>query len=357
MTEKDNKDMQKKINLSTLVWSVSFFVLVLLILSAIITYRFSDSVSFSDKIKLAIPFPAIVIDKTTIITIKEISENLNAIERFYESQDFSSLNYRVDFKTEDGKKRLKIREKELINKMIEDKIIKKIAIEKGISITDKLVDESVSRKMNEYGSEESVKDNLEKLYGWSLGDFKEKIVKPSLYKEELEEWISKNEKKEENLIAKQMAEEAMEKINSGDDFSAVAKESSNGYTSENGGHLGWFKKEYVAPELQRVIISLEEGGISEVVESKLGYHIIRLEGKKIGEDEEVLFDLSQIYFAKASFADWLSEEIEKTNIVILIEGYEWNKETGMIEFQDKEMEKFEKKALEEKTKDPSLLSI
>lgn len=354
---KENKREIKKIKLSTLLLSASIFVLVFLILSAIVVYRFSDRASFANKLSLIFPFPAIIINGTNFITVKEISGNLNAIKRFYENQDFSSLGYKIDFNTEDGKKRLKIREKELINKLIEDKAIEILAKSEGIAIPDKLVDESVDRKINEYGSEGSVKDNLKKLYGWSLNDFKEKVVKPSLYKDELEKWFSETEKKSENSEAKKNADLAMEKINSGEGFVDIAKENSSGSTSENGGHLGWFKKEYIALELQDTVASLEEGEVSDVIESKLGYHIIKLESKKTDENGEVLFDISQIYFPKASFADWLTGKIEEMNVNILITGYRWNSETGMVEFQDINMEKFEEKALEERSKDPSLLSI
>jgi len=354
---KTEEKKSKKIKMSTLFLSAFIFILFFIILLAGVVYRFNDRVYFLDRLSKTIPFPAILIDKTTIITIKEISENLNAIKKFYESQDFASLGYRVDFKTDEGEKRLEIRERELINKMIEDRIIEKIAKEKGISITDKLVNESVDRKISEYGRGVSIEDNLEKLYGWSLSNFKKKIVKPSLYKDELEKWVSENENKEENKKAKELVEKAMSRINSGENFSVVAKESSNGYTSDNGGHLGWFKKEYMAPELQDSVSLLNEGVVSEVLESKLGYHIIKMENKKNNDSGEELFNLSQIYFPKASFADWLSEKIKEFDLNILIGKYEWNAETGMIEFQDRGMRKFEEKALEEKTKDPSLLSI
>ncbi|MFA7466208.1 MAG: peptidylprolyl isomerase [Parcubacteria group bacterium] len=241
--------------------------------------------------------------------------------------------------------------------MIEDRVIEKIAKEKGIFISNKLVDESVSRKISEYGGESAIKDNLKNLYGWSLDDFKKKVVRPGLYKEELEKWFAEDEKREENEAAKKMAEESLESLSSGKGFAEVAKEKSLGSNAKSGGYLGWFREEYIADELIPAVSSLEEGKISKVIESRQGYHIVKLEGKKTDEDGAALFGISQIYFPKASFADWISEEIKRVNVNILISGYDWESRTGMAVFSDKEMEKFEERVLKENIEDVSLLSI
>ncbi|MFA7466209.1 MAG: hypothetical protein WCZ08_02235 [Parcubacteria group bacterium] len=113
MADKKEKKEIKNIKLSTILIGVAVFISILMIISSVIVYGFGDRVSFSKNISSVFPMPAIIIDKTIIITTKEINSNLNSIERFYESQDFSSIGLRVDFKTEEGRKRLKIREKEL----------------------------------------------------------------------------------------------------------------------------------------------------------------------------------------------------------------------------------------------------
>lgn len=355
--DKEKKELSKKIKIRTLTSSIAIFIFFLILFFAMVVYRLSDRVSFSDKISQAVPFPAVLINGKNFITTKEIAENLKSIKRFYENQDFSSLGYKIDFNTEDGKKRLKIREIELINKMIEDKAIEVLARERGIFISDKLVDDSVDRKTKEYGSSEYAKENLKKLYGWSLSDFKDKVVEPSLYKEELKKWLNENENKEKNQKAKNLADNAKGDLNSGKSFEEVAKANSTGYTADKGGRLGWFKKEYVSPDISDAVFSLGKGETSDVLESELGYHIVRMNDNKMGDDGEILYDLSQIYFPKVSFADWITERIKEMKVVILISGYEWNKDTGMVEFQDRDMREFEKKALENKAKDPSLLSI
>ncbi|CAK8722539.1 hypothetical protein KKHLCK_11805 [Candidatus Electrothrix laxa] len=65
--------------------------------------------------------------------------------------------------------------------------------------------------------------------------------------------------------------------NEGSDFSALAKEYSEGPTKERGGDLGFFSSGRMVPTFDKAIFSLQPGEISDVVETQFGYHIIKLE--------------------------------------------------------------------------------
>ena len=355
MSEVNGKEKIKKIKLSTVLYGGVFFVLFLVICFSVYVYKFTPDNLVLNKIGEKLPLPAIIINGREFISIGEISSNLHSIKRFYEKQDFSSLGYRVDFSTADGKKRLKIRERELINKTIEDRAIELLAKKKNIEITDKAVDEAVDRKLLEYGNKEDIIKNLKNLYGWSLNDFKTKIVKPSLYKEKLEKWSEKNIGKKEKEEAKKKITEAKERIDSGDTFEKIADDV-NSKQLLKGGHLGWFKKEYLVSELQNTVVSMKKNEISGIIESKLGYHILKLNDKK-NKDGEELYDLSQIFFPKMTFADWLDKEIKRMKIEVLLVGYKWDNKNGVVEFKDEKMKEFEKKSLNNPQRDVSLIAL
>lgn len=352
---KNTEINSKKIKLSTVIYSVIFFVLVICVVGVVFIYKFSNNNSILSGLDEKIPLPAIIIDGNKFISIGQVKDNLKAIENFYENQDFASLGYRVDFSTEDGKKRLKIRERELINKMIEDRVIEILARERGIKITDKMVDEAVNRKVAEVGDKNGVIENLNKLYGWSLNDFKSKIVKFALYKDNLETWVEKNAGKQKRESAKQNINEAKKELDSGIAFEDVANNLRTAQSPKDG-HIGWFKKEYLVDELQEVVPSMKKEEISDIVESKLGYHILKLNDRK-NKDNEELYDLSQIFFPKLSFADWLDEQIKEVQIKVLLNEYSWNDEDGIVEFKDSEMQKFEEKALSDSQRDVSLMAL
>jgi len=358
MNEKKGKGegVTKKIKTSTLVISIFAFILLFLLVFSLVVYRFDDSVKLPTFVSKNIFLPAVIINKTNFISIGDVKRNLSSIKSFYEKQDFSSVGVRFDFSTADGKKRLKIRERELLNKMIEDKMIEILAKQNGIRVSDKSVDENVSRKLNEYGNEREVSDSLYKLYGWSLDDFKEKVVKPSIYKDELEKWLEKNDGKEKKDSSYEKATEASGELKSGTDFDSLAKKISEGGTSDSGGKLGWFQEDQISVDIRGAVADLKVGETSDVLESKLGYHIVKLNEIR-DADNTKSYNISQIFFPKMSFAIWLDEKIKDSSIYVPMLDYSWNSEEGLVEFDNNEMKKFEEKSLNDTQRDASLLTL
>ncbi|MBM3296633.1 MAG: hypothetical protein FJY83_03430 [Candidatus Aminicenantes bacterium] len=61
-----------------------------------------------------------------------------------------------------------------------------------------------------------------------------------------------------------------------EDFARVAREVSTGVEAGRGGRMGIFSRGQLPYEIERVVLSLEEGQISRVVESSYGFHIFLL---------------------------------------------------------------------------------
>jgi parvulin-like peptidyl-prolyl isomerase len=74
--------------------------------------------------------------------------------------------------------------------------------------------------------------------------------------------------------AKARAEEVLAKARSGEDFAELAKQYSDGPTGPNGGDLGSFGRGSMVPPFDQAVFALDVGGISDVVETQFGYHII-----------------------------------------------------------------------------------
>lgn len=76
------------------------------------------------------------------------------------------------------------------------------------------------------------------------------------------------------------ANSVLEELNSGKDFSEVAKEKSTGPSADQGGDLGYITKGSIIPEIEEVVFTLEIDSVTDVIKSDYGFHILKISEKK-----------------------------------------------------------------------------
>jgi len=101
---------------------------------------------------------------------------------------------------------------------------------------------------------------------------------------------------EEVAAVEERARAVLARLRAGEDFAAVARETSEDEGSRaNGGDLGFFRRGQVVKALDEAAFSLEPGTLSEPVRSEYGFHVIRVEERKPAQHrsfEEVRGDLA-----------------------------------------------------------------
>jgi len=89
--------------------------------------------------------------------------------------------------------------------------------------------------------------------------------------------------------AKAEAQELLKQIKSGTaDFATLAKEHSNCSSASRGGDLGFFGRGKMVPAFEQVAFALKPGQVSDVVETRFGYHVITVTDRK--DAEEISYD-------------------------------------------------------------------
>ena len=72
------------------------------------------------------------------------------------------------------------------------------------------------------------------------------------------------------------------RLKKGEDFAKVAGEVTEDPSGKaNGGDLGFFSKEQMVPEFSEAAFKLEQGQISEPVKTQFGWHVIKVEEKRV----------------------------------------------------------------------------
>jgi peptidyl-prolyl cis-trans isomerase C len=210
-------------------------------------------------------------------------------------------------------KRLK---KRALDEVIALELIKQESRKLQVKDMDEKVDEKLKELKSRYQSEKKFKDFL-KTKRRNEADVKESIkskiyveeyleVKgiknPRVPDEEIRKYYEKNKEgfrrkeyikashilimvkedakpeEKEQLLAK--AEKIRKEIMEGKGFAEMANEHSEDGKASQGGDLGYIETGYMPPEFDAVAFSLKQGELSDIVQTKHGYHIIKVLDRK-----------------------------------------------------------------------------
>jgi peptidyl-prolyl cis-trans isomerase SurA len=82
---------------------------------------------------------------------------------------------------------------------------------------------------------------------------------------------------EEIASVQRKAEDLRNRVMKGDDFNEIAKRYSEGSTAKDGGDLGTFKQSELAPQLEEVVFKMDKGQITDVIQTKTGFEVLKVE--------------------------------------------------------------------------------
>jgi len=205
---------------------------------------------------------------------------------------------------------------QILKQMIDEKLVYAQAELDSIEVKEEEVTQQIEYQINVFQQQYGSIANIEQMYGMSIDQIKRELrddVRKNLMvqrlreknfafmeasRREIEEFfetykdslgmipeklkiyhIFRNPKANERIKnkAKQLAQSLLDSIKSGADFGPLAKKySEDPGSAVQGGDLGFVQRGVFYPEFEAAAFALEEGELSEVVESPVGFHVIQL---------------------------------------------------------------------------------
>ncbi|MBA7509924.1 Foldase protein PrsA 3 [subsurface metagenome] len=282
---------------------------------------------------------------------KEVDTYIN----FYKKQSTSS-------ELTGDEEEIKTLEASIIDSLIVTKLLEKYAEENNITVSSEEVDKQIKLIIDSYSSEEDFKKGLKdmgidrkflenyfrslmlgsKIFDVVTADVivtgqeikqyyddnkKTLFVVPARVKAShilaIFPWVEDNseeteEGKEEALKKIKMVED---KLNNGGDFEDLARQySDDSASAASGGDLDYISKGQMIEEFEEALFSLDLGEVSEIVETKYGFHIIKVFDRqeeyiqKFDEVEESINAYLLNLHKMEKWEDFIFSLIEEVNI-------------------------------------------
>lgn len=205
---------------------------------------------------------------------------------------------------------------QILKTMIDEKLVYAQAELDTIEVTDEEISQQIEYQIKVFQQQYGSIANIEKMYGMGIEQIKRELrddVRKNLMVQRLREknfafieasrreideffetykdslgmipeklkiyHIFRNPKATERIKnkAKELAQSLLDSIKAGADFGALAKKySEDPGSAVQGGDLGFVQRGVFYPEFEAAAFALEEGELSGVVESPVGFHVIQL---------------------------------------------------------------------------------
>src|SRR6056297_38958 len=207
----------------------------------------------------------------------------------------------------------------VLESLIDNELMYQIAEENGYGPSDKELDEELQKTKEQFADEAAYQQALNQQ-GMSEQELKQELAKQmtkvqfeedkfgdqvTVDSSEVREYYEENQEQFEQpeqirashiliqveedaseadkAAAKERLQAAKERIANGEEFSKVAREVSEGPSSERGGDLNYFGRGQMVPEFEQAAFNMEVGEVSDIVETSFGFHLIKLTDYKESE--------------------------------------------------------------------------
>lgn len=309
---KENTSMKSKKTqrINPMQISVTALILGLLLAAAAMTvyvYKADYDQKALRQIVNVIPYPAAVVNGSWV-SYAELLEGYDGLMNFYavQAEEYGS-------QAPEGDEMLA----NLLDNMIRSQIIEDLAKEREVEIDESKVDRLMDQAVADAGgSMEDLTALILDNYGWTLDEFRERVLTPLVLASQVQDDLLSDEQLQDE--AKQKAEDALAEIQGGTAFSEVAGRVSDDPSGVNGGNIGYVHPSEFGDDWGAVLLEMEEGEVSDMLEASEVYGILQVDEIVDPEEEDPQMSVSVIIVSKKTIEDVVNEELANAKIKKLI---------------------------------------
>lgn len=303
-------------------WVALIAVTLIVLVFGIGIYRYQWDGGVTRVVTRVVPYPAAIVDGG-LVRYSDFQEDVRFLIDFYEEEKKTAAAGSV-FPTEE-----EIKER-VLDRMVKDRLAETLAKRYKITVTTTDVKEAYDSTILDQAAlgtpsekvkaEARAEKTLDELYGMSAGAFRSKILHPFLVRQQLEKAIREDE--ELNTEKKKKAEEALAAVRGGMDFSeAVLIYSEDPNTINTEGDRGMLGRGLLPPEVEEVAFGMEphDTHVSDIVESELGYHILKVTDRQDQDGFVTHVQLEEILIKPISLDDYLEAQKKRMNVITFVQ--------------------------------------
>ncbi|OGH61067.1 MAG: hypothetical protein A2848_02855 [Candidatus Magasanikbacteria bacterium RIFCSPHIGHO2_01_FULL_50_8] len=244
---------------------------VAILVGVIAAYRAPTAVPVVPAVLAAVRAPAAMVNGS-IITWHDVAVDATALKKF-----LSSPNAPPEAITSDEDLTARVMHRLLLSAAAEQMLA-----QQGIEITNDRLDAEFDALAVASGGKEKVIAEIEKNFGWSYEQYRDRVIRSMVVLEELDKKVRNTS----GLRAR--AEGVLAEVKTGTkDFATLARENSDDSSAADGGDLGVIERGLTVPEFESAAFALKKGEVSGIVESEFGFHIIKVDDVKKNKKGEV----------------------------------------------------------------------
>ncbi|MFH1045477.1 MAG: peptidylprolyl isomerase [Candidatus Omnitrophota bacterium] len=246
-------------------------------------------------------------------------------------------------------------EKNIVNQMIEEKLIISEAKKLEINVEEEVIDSRINQIKADFPNDETFELALE-MQGLTLEDLRSRFYDQEImrkavdafvhsqiktdpstlqqfYEEHQDEFIQPEKAKvkaifvkideaQDETKAQEIAQMILERLKQGEVFADLSRTYSQGANAEEGGDLGYVEKGKLMKELDEAIFNTNVGGYTGILRTSTGLRIFLVEertaGKKLtfSEAHDLVKDTVQKREFSTKFREFISRLKENADIVI-----------------------------------------